>query len=42
MASYLLDTDTLSLFQRDHPVVIRRVADHADDSITVAVVTVEE
>src|SRR5438105_152508 len=42
MAAYLLDTDTLSLYQRDDPTVLRQVAAHLTDVIAVSVVTVEE
>src|SRR5438876_12460480 len=42
MAAYVLDTDTLSLYQRDHPVVLQQVAAHAHDLLAISVVTVEE
>src|SRR5712692_11197454 len=40
--SRLLDTDILTLFQRNHPTVVTRVAKHSADAIAVSVVTVEE
>lgn len=42
MALYLLDTDTLSLYQRDHASVLWQVTAHAADRITVSAVTIEE
>src|SRR5437763_13617901 len=42
MALYLLDTDTLTLYQRDHPAVLRQVVAHAADLLAISVVTVEE
>jgi len=39
---YLFDTDTLTLFERMHPVVIRNVFHHLADDIRVTSVTVEE
>lgn len=43
IAVYLLDTDTLSLLQRGHPVVTANVATHAaDDVLGLTAVTIEE
>jgi len=42
VALYLLDTDTLSLFRRQHPVVLRRVFTHIGDEIGITVITIEE
>jgi tRNA(fMet)-specific endonuclease VapC len=42
MATYPLDTDILSLFDRHHPVVVRSVASHWADTIGISIVTVEE
>lgn len=42
MAAYLLDTDTLSLFQRKHPKVVAAVTAHAADVIELTTVTIEE
>ena len=42
MSLYVLDTDTLSLFEREHPTVVARVAKHAPSEIAISVVTVEE
>jgi tRNA(fMet)-specific endonuclease VapC len=39
---YLFDTDTLSLYERMHPVVVRNVFYHLADDIRVTSVTVEE
>jgi tRNA(fMet)-specific endonuclease VapC len=42
MAVFVLDTDTLSLHQRNHPHVLRAVAAHPADTLVVTVVTIEE
>ncbi len=42
MAAFVLDTDTLTLFQHGHPVVLRNVATRGDAGIALATVTVEE
>jgi tRNA(fMet)-specific endonuclease VapC len=42
MTLYLLDTDTVSLFQFGHPRVCQAVADHAEDTIAISILTVEE
>ncbi len=42
MSLYVFDTDTLTLFQRLHPVVVRNVFYHLADDIRVTSVTVEE
>jgi tRNA(fMet)-specific endonuclease VapC len=42
MNLFILDTDMLTLFQRSHPTVMARVAEHSSDKITISVVTVEE
>jgi tRNA(fMet)-specific endonuclease VapC len=42
MLRYLLDTDHLTLFQRGHPPVARRVALEPPDAIGISVVTIEE
>lgn len=42
MAAFILDTDTLSLFQRNHPSVVAAVARHSTDVLAVATVTLEE
>jgi tRNA(fMet)-specific endonuclease VapC len=42
MSLYLLDTDTVSLFQRGHPAVCANVAAHSPAEIGIAVLTVEE
>ena len=39
MAAFLLDTDTLTLFQHDQPAVVRNVAAHAAGGIALATVT---
>jgi tRNA(fMet)-specific endonuclease VapC len=39
---YVFDTDTLSLFGRLHPVIVRNVMLHLADDIRVTAVTVEE
>lgn len=42
MKLFVMDTDVLTLFQRNHEQVIARVAEHSADSIAISVVTVEE
>jgi tRNA(fMet)-specific endonuclease VapC len=42
MSLYLFDTDTLTLFQRLHPAVVRNVLYHLIDDIQVTSVTLEE
>ena len=39
---YILDTDHVSLFQRNHPVVVARVSEIAPDKLAIAIVTLEE
>jgi tRNA(fMet)-specific endonuclease VapC len=42
MAIYLVDTDTLSLYQRNHVIVSNAIAAHANDRLSISAVTVEE
>ena len=42
MSLYLFDTDTLTLFERMHPLVLRNVFHHLADDIRTTSVTVEE
>ena len=42
MSLYIFDTDTLTLFGRLHPAVVRNVMFHLADEIRVTAVTVEE
>lgn len=42
MRLYLLDTDTLSLFWRNHPLVVARLATVPPEEIAITVVSVEE
>jgi tRNA(fMet)-specific endonuclease VapC len=42
VAVYVLDTDTLSLFQRNHPAVLAAVAAHAADALAISTTTIEE
>jgi tRNA(fMet)-specific endonuclease VapC len=42
MAVYVLDTDTLSLFQRNHAKVVASVAAHSADVIELTTVNIEE
>jgi tRNA(fMet)-specific endonuclease VapC len=39
---YVLDTDTLTLYQRLHPVVVRNVFHHLADELRLTSITVEE
>jgi len=42
VATFLLDTDTLSLHQRNQPQVLAAVDNHATDQLCVSTVTLEE
>ena len=42
MSLYILDTDTLTLFNWNHPKVLQNVLAHLHDEIAVAVISVEE
>lgn len=42
MSLYLFDTDTLTLFERMHPVIIRNVFHHLAADIRVTSITIEE
>ena len=42
MAIYLLDTDVLSLYQRNQPAVLNAISHHATDQLCISTVTVEE
>jgi tRNA(fMet)-specific endonuclease VapC len=42
MSLYAMDTDTLTLFEKGHPVVIRKVLQHSPDEIATTVLSVEE
>ncbi len=42
MSLYVLDTDTVTLYQRGHSVVVRNVLAHGIDTLALAVISVEE
>jgi tRNA(fMet)-specific endonuclease VapC len=42
MPSYILDTDTLSLYQRGHPVVCQRVSERPAAELAITVISIEE
>ncbi len=42
MTPYVLDTDTLTLFQENHPAVVHEVAQHPRAELAVTVLSVEE
>lgn len=42
MIRYILDTDHLSLFQREHPLVMQRVNATDPQTIAVTIITLEE
>lgn len=42
MSLWVLDTDHITLFENQHPVVIQRVMETDPDEITVTIITVEE
>lgn len=42
MSLWVLDTDHITLFENQHPVVIQRILETDPDEITVTIITVEE
>jgi tRNA(fMet)-specific endonuclease VapC len=42
MNLFVLDTDIVTLFQRNHATILARVAEHSADVVGISVVTVEE
>ena len=42
MAIFLLDTDTLSLYQRNHAQVLVAIADHSTDQLCLTSISIEE
>jgi tRNA(fMet)-specific endonuclease VapC len=42
MTPFILDTDTLSLFQQDHPKVVQHCRVHPPADLAITVITVEE
>src|SRR5438128_2432198 len=42
MPQFLLDTDHLTLYQRNHPIVVSRMAMHSKGTVAVSVVSIEE
>jgi tRNA(fMet)-specific endonuclease VapC len=42
MNLYILDTDIISLYQHDHPVVVANVQKHPLSELAISVLTVEE
>lgn len=42
MAHFIVDTDILSLYQHDHPAVLRAMANHSGDRIAIGTITVGE
>jgi tRNA(fMet)-specific endonuclease VapC len=42
MTPYVLDTDTLTLYQENHPAVVGHLAQHPPADIAITVLTVEE
>ena len=42
MSLYILDTDHVSLFQRQHPQVVRRVQNTPANQLAVTIITFEE
>jgi tRNA(fMet)-specific endonuclease VapC len=39
---YILDTDHVSMFQQNHPLVVQKINSISDDKIAVTVITVQE
>jgi tRNA(fMet)-specific endonuclease VapC len=42
MSVYVLDTDTLTLFEEGHPTVLGRVVSHSTSNLAITVLSVEE
>src|SRR5438093_1112821 len=42
MAIFLLDTDILSLYQRNHPQVLEAIANHSTDQLCLSSISIEE
>jgi tRNA(fMet)-specific endonuclease VapC len=42
MSLWVLDTDTLTLLQHNHPAVCRHAGQHAPQELAITVITVEE
>lgn len=42
MSLFVLDTDTLSLYQRGHASIVRRIAGRRPEDLAITVLTVEE
>ena len=42
MNLYVLDTDILTLFEREHATVVARILEHPPATIAISIVTVEE
>jgi tRNA(fMet)-specific endonuclease VapC len=42
MAIFLLDTDILSLYQRNHPQVLATIANHSTDQLCLSSISIEE
>jgi tRNA(fMet)-specific endonuclease VapC len=42
MSQYLLDTDTISLLQHQHPRVLHHLSAHSDADVAVSVISVQE
>jgi tRNA(fMet)-specific endonuclease VapC len=42
MSGFILDTDTLSLFQQGHPVVCQKILAHGLGELAITVISVEE
>jgi tRNA(fMet)-specific endonuclease VapC len=42
MIEWILDTDILTLYERDHPVVVQHCTAHAPASVAITIISVEE
>ncbi|MGB8698609.1 MAG: type II toxin-antitoxin system VapC family toxin [Thermosynechococcaceae cyanobacterium] len=42
MSLWILDTDHVSLFQRDHPQIVKQLAEAAPADISITIITLEE
>ena len=42
MAIFLLDTDMLSLYQRNHPQILAAINNHSTDQLCVSTITLDE
>jgi tRNA(fMet)-specific endonuclease VapC len=42
MSLYMLDTDTLTLYEHHHPIVCQHIVNHPPQELALTIITVEE